>query len=183
MSWQIGNSPIWLIYQEAVVHCVSTSTGTGQACFTTSHGNIVNLTAESVPAGAPAGFTLPHGLFSFQVVGLANGQQVTITVELPTAVPAGTRWWKYHSGQWHDYNVPITVAGNTITITLTDGGPGDADLSEDGIITDPGGPGYPLAVGWETYPVNKAAVMAPWLALFGAIIAGAGLMVQRRRRA
>ena len=39
------------------------------------------------------------------------------------------------------------------------------------------------AVGWETHPLNKLAVAAPWIALFAAIIAGASLLVLRRRRA
>ena len=36
-------------------------------------------------------------------------------------------------------------------------------------------------VGWETYPINRLAVMAPWIALFGAIIAGALIFMRRRR--
>jgi hypothetical protein len=38
-------------------------------------------------------------------------------------------------------------------------------------------------VGWETYPVNRLAVMAPWIGLLTAIVAGATLLVLRRRRA
>jgi len=39
-----------------------------------------------------------------------------------------------------------------------------------------------LPVGWETYPVNKMRVLLPWIGLLGAIIAGASLLVLRRRR-
>jgi len=38
-----------------------------------------------------------------------------------------------------------------------------------------------LAVGWETYPVNKLRVLLPWIALLAAIIAGASLLVLRQR--
>jgi len=38
-----------------------------------------------------------------------------------------------------------------------------------------------VTVGWETYPVDKVRVLLPWIALLGAIIAGAGLLVVRRR--
>jgi len=172
---------------EILTVCVATATGTGTACFTPSHGTIANLEALTVPADPPEDYAFPHGMFSFQVVGLIPGETVTLTIQLPTAVPTGTKWWKYHAGQWHDYNVPITISGNTITITLTDGGIGDIDGIADGIITDPGGPGYPLlppvVVGWQGYPVNKLAVMAPWIALFAGIIAGAGVLMLRRRRA
>ena len=41
----------------------------------------------------------------------------------------------------------------------------------------------PVVVGWEGSPVNKAAVMAPWLALLAGLMAGATLLVMRRRRA
>ena len=40
----------------------------------------------------------------------------------------------------------------------------------------------PTTVGWETYPINKARVLLPWIALLGAIIVSASLLVLRRRR-
>jgi uncharacterized repeat protein (TIGR01451 family) len=40
----------------------------------------------------------------------------------------------------------------------------------------------PPPVGWETYPINKLAVLAPWIALAAVIISGASLLVLRRRR-
>jgi hypothetical protein len=45
---------------------------------------------------------------------------------------------------------------------------------------DPPGAG---AVGWQTYPTNKVRVLLPWIILGAAIIAGATLLVLRRRRA
>lgn len=42
--------------------------------------------------------------------------------------------------------------------------------------------GRNVAVGWETYTANKARVLLPRIALLGAIIAGASLLVLRRRR-
>jgi len=40
-----------------------------------------------------------------------------------------------------------------------------------------------IVVGWEAYPINGAAVLAPWIALFAALIVGTILLVMRRRRA
>jgi hypothetical protein len=40
----------------------------------------------------------------------------------------------------------------------------------------------PPPVGWETYPINKLAVLAPWIALAAVIISGASLLVLKRRR-
>jgi len=44
-----------------------------------------------------------------------------------------------------------------------------------------GNPTPPLTVGWEGSPVDKARVMAPWIALLS-VIAGASLLVLRRRQ-
>jgi len=165
---------------------VDTATGTGTAYFATSEGAIEGLEALPVPPDPPDGHTFPHGMFSFKVTDLDyDGQTVTITIDLPTPVPAGTKWWKYHDGQWHDYSIPITIDGNTITITLTDGGVGDVDdIARQ--VTDPGGLGYPLSpgysVGWDGSPVNKAAVVAPWIALFLVMMVGTTLLMLRRRQ-
>jgi len=43
-------------------------------------------------------------------------------------------------------------------------------------------PGPPLTVGWQPSPVDKLAVLAPWIALFALIITGASLLVLRCRR-
>jgi hypothetical protein len=79
----------------------------------------------------------------------------------------------------------MTIVGppNVITITLIDGGLGDDDGVANGTIDDQGGGGNPGAVGWETYPVSKARVLLPWIALLAAIAAGVSLLVLRRRRA
>ena len=64
---------------------------------------------------------------------------------------------------------------------LTDNGLGDGDDIL-GQITDDGGPGNAGTVGWATYPISKARVLLPWIALVTFAIAGAGLLVLRQRR-
>jgi len=44
-------------------------------------------------------------------------------------------------------------------------------------------PAPPVTVGWETYPTNRLAVLAPWIVLLAAILAGTSLLVVRRNRA
>ena len=167
---------------------IGTATGTGTASFATACGSISGLTSvpeESLPtaAGKP-NLAFPHGFFSFDITGLTAGQTVTVTITLPTGA-APIQYWKYHVPEgW--IQIPMTVVGppNVISITLQDGGLGDDDLTANGVIVDQGGPGS-LAVGpnvgWETYPINRLGVRAPWIALFGAIIAGALIFVRRRR--
>jgi len=159
--------------------CVLTVTGTGTAYFTPNHGTIEDLTAVATPSAPPV--VLPHGMFSFKVTGLTPGQPVSITIELPEPAPVGTEWWKYHAGSWYSLPIGDDDGDKIITITLTDGVfPGDTDGIA-GQITDPGGPGNPGSVGWETYPVNKVRVLLPWIALLAFIMAGASLLVLRWR--
>jgi len=40
----------------------------------------------------------------------------------------------------------------------------------------------PVTVGWETYPINKLAILAPWITLFTVIMAGASLLALKRRK-
>jgi nitrous oxidase accessory protein NosD len=151
----------------------------GLAYLTPSAGMIDDLAPVSPPAGAPVSF--PYGMFSFVVTGITG--QVTLTVELPGPVPVGTKWYKYNGGAWDPLPIGDDDGDNVITVTLTDNNPIHDEDSILGQITDQGGPGEPGSVGWETYPVSKARVMLPWLALLAAILAGAGVLVVRRRRA
>ncbi|MGB6874299.1 MAG: choice-of-anchor U domain-containing protein [Dehalococcoidia bacterium] len=167
---------------------VGTATGTGTASFVATGGPISGLTAVAegtLPTAGKPNLVFPHGFFSFDITGLTPGDTVTVTITLPPGA-APTQYWKYHpntQGGW--VQIPMVVVGppNVIRITLVDGGLGDDDGNINGTIVDQGGPGNPGAVGWETYPINKVRVLLPWIALFAAIIAGASLLVVRRRRA
>ena len=165
---------------------------TGTAKFGPSNGDIVDLVAVPVPPDPPDDVEFPHGMFEFKITGLAEGETVTLTIELPDpGVEPDFVWWKYDEDteEWHDLPISI-INANTMQLELTDGVyPGDLSAEADGTIVDPGGPGnpepeppFPVVVGWEGSRVNRLAVMAPWLALFGAM-AGAALVVVRRRRA
>jgi len=57
-------------------------------------------------------------------------------------MPTNTQYWKCINGQW--VNVTSLLGDNdgdnVLTLTITDGGLGDADGQANGVITDPGGP-------------------------------------------
>jgi len=165
---------------------VTTATGTGTASFAAPCGSISGLTAipeGSLPTTGKPNLAFPHGFFSFDITGLTPGQMVTVTITLPTGA-APTQYWKYHpntQGGW--VQIPMTVVSpNVIRITLVDGGLGDDDGLANGVIVDQGAPASG-AVGWETYPISKVRVFLPWIALLAAVMAGASLLVLRRRRA
>jgi hypothetical protein len=167
-----------------------TATGTGNATATLTGGGSACgfaptpqfVAVASVPAPPPAGYTFPHGLFSFTLVNCTPGGTVTFTVTYPNpSLPPGTQYWKFGptagdpSNHW--YVLPATLAGNTATFTITDGGLGDDDLVADGDIVDQGGPGAPsfldTAAGIPT--------LGEWaLLLFSALLGG--LLWRARRR-
>ena len=77
------------------------------------------------------------------------------------------------------------MAGNYVLIVTSSNGCTDSDnvvvslASENG---QGGPPAPPPTVGLETYPIDKLAVLAPWTTLLAPVIAGAGLLLARRRR-
>ena len=136
---------------------VETSTGTGTAAFSTDSGQFAGITGvaeDSLPQEArdnkPEGLMLPHGLFNFTITGLTPpGQSVTLTITLPSPVPMGSLWWKVNTtaenNTWYSLPIGSDNGDNVVTITLTDGGPGDNDGVVNGIIVDPSGIGIPSA--------------------------------------
>ena len=125
---------------------VATATGTGTATFATSKGYISGLTATAQGAltcGPKPDLSFPDGFFSFNITNIVpHGSTVTVTITLPSAVPVGTQYWKCQNGTW--VNVTSLLGDddgdNILTLTLTDGGLGDADGLANGTIVEPGGP-------------------------------------------
>ncbi len=54
------------------------------------------------------------------------------------------------------------------------------DMGADEYYVSPAPPSPPLEVGGDVYPVNKLAILAPWIALAAAVIAGTSVAVRRR---
>ena len=125
---------------------VETATGTGIAYFTSDAGTIADLTSVDeldLPLEGKPDIVFPHGFFSFNITGLAEGQTVVVTIMLPSNMPVGTQYWKYHAseGGWIQIPMGSDDGDNVITITLVDGGLGDDDGIANGKIVDQGGPG------------------------------------------
>jgi len=126
---------------------VPPSTGGGMATFATGAGSISNLATvaeNTLPAtGKPTGVSFPYGLFSFNINSIVPGSTVIVTITLPSALPAGSQYWKFQNNAWVNMTPYLgsNDGDNVITLTLKDGGPGDSDGVANGIIVDPGGPG------------------------------------------
>ncbi len=132
---------------------VPTATGTGSVTLTLTGGGstcaigaVTTLTDAAVPEDGPAGVLFPHGLVKATYAACDPGSTITVKLTFPAIppLPPGTQFWKYGPrpgipAAW--YVLPATIVGNMVTFQLTDGGLGDDDLTANGTIVDPGGPG------------------------------------------
>ncbi len=105
------------------------------------------------PGDTPTDAVFPAGFLSFGVQGLAPGGSATVQIILHTTpTEVITNYWKYGptpdnpAPHWYEFLYDGTtgaeVAGNVITLHFKDGARGDADLLENGVITDPGAPAF-----------------------------------------
>ena len=167
----------------------ATGTGSGTARASISGGTwvvdpaIARFVATSTVPGLPPGTTFPHGLLNLTLTGGGLGASATVVITYPSALPAGTVYWKYGrtrsntTAHWYQF-AGAAIAGNTITLTLTDGADGDDDLAANGVITDPGGPGVPGGTGGTGVPT-----LSEWgIILLSSFMAMFGLKQVRRRR-
>lgn len=158
-DWSSGDyqltSGYW--YRVGVTQTVATATGTGSATFAVDSGFLTCLAAvaqSGLDCSSAIGLNFPHGFFSFNITNIPPGSTVTITITLPSAVPAGTQYWKCQNGIWVDCTSLLgdNDGDNVLTLVLTDGGPGDADVTANGTIVDPGGPAVVVVAGTVAAP-------------------------------
>lgn len=170
------------LYTLEALPSVATATGTGSATFSTSSGTIQNLTAiseSSLPTEGKPDLEFPHGFFEFDITGLTAGETVTLTIELPSAVPEGSEYWKYGptggdpTPHWYQIAMGDNDGDKIITITLQDGDLGDDDLTANGVIVDQGGPGNPpvppTPSGVPAFPGVYVGIAAAFVAALLAI--------------
>ncbi len=95
---------------------------------------------------------MPFGLFSFRIEGLyANADNpalVDVTFYFPESLPSNLKWYKYDrvTDTMTNFSSNVVKDGDhNVIVTLTDGGPGDADGVVNGVIVDPSGLSADLA--------------------------------------
>lgn len=100
---------------------------------------VVTVDPAAVPP-APDGLDLPVGALAIQVSGIPAGSSTQVTISLPTRVNVVR---KLIAGAWSPFGPDGTTGawispdGRRITVTLRDGGRGDADGVANGVIDDP----------------------------------------------
>jgi len=100
---------------------------------------------------------LIYGLIDFKIKVDIPGSTAIVTLFFPEPVPEGYKWYKYSQSQgWIDYsaNVSINSARDQVSLTFTDGGTGDDDEEQNGIIKDPSGLGIAPS---NSGPVNTGS--------------------------
>ena len=160
----------------------ATSSGSGRAVIAATNRWVIDpansgfVSTGSLSGGPalPPGVTFPHGLMNLRLITGTAGTAATVTIAYPTALPAGTVYWKYGrtasipTAHWYQFPAAV-VAGNTITLTLTDGADGDDDMIANSVIVDPGGPGEPGGSNTAIPTLSEWAViiLSSLMALFG----------------
>lgn len=89
----------------------------------------------------PSGYSFPYGLISFNVHTANPGDTVQVTLTF-SSVPAGSKYYKVDGNGFYEFPGAV-INGNTVILTLTDGGQGDSDGLVNGVIVDPGGIAVP----------------------------------------
>lgn len=110
----------------------------------------VKTTDNPSPDDAPPDVEFPVGFFDFRVADVALGGSATVTVHLepgtqadtyymfgPTPEDPNPHWYPFI----HDGTTGAKVYSDRIELTFVDGQRGDDDLTVNGVIVDPGGPG------------------------------------------
>lgn len=175
---------------EPVDAMVPSATGTGNVSFISDAGTIEDLIAlneSDMPEENP-NVDFPHGLFRFNITRVNLGQIVNITIACPQDIPTTAQYWLCGPNgsidnpqplRWYEILMNSNDGDSVITITKQDGGIGDEDGVENGIIVDDGGPGIatlPIAAQVPTLtPIGLTALAGLLL-----VIGGSGIRKKRR---
>jgi len=117
--------------------------------------------------GRPFGFRFPDGLVRYTLRGVRPGGSVTVKISFPSGIPHGSKVFRVDLNGFQEWKNAV-VGGNQVTVTLTDGGSGDADGLVNGVIEDPVGVAVPEGAG------GSADLSNPVSAAGGCSVAGSG---------
>lgn len=159
-------------------------TGGGTGCHM-ADAPVAQPPAAVTPTAAPGGLVFPYGMLRFAATGCDTGGTATLVLTYPEPLPAQAQYWKWgrtlDRQEPHWFVVPSTIQGNTMTVSIQDGGLGDDDLEANGSITDPAGPAWPAAAG--SVNVQPVPTLGEWARLLlAALLSGVAWIGVRRRR-
>lgn len=166
------------IYTASFSDAVGLATSSGDISFLSVMNVMdININSDLLPSEA-----MPYHLFDFRVDGLPmnsnNPTSVEITFYFPSALPADTKWYKFDAatGWMSDYTNLVVINDNQVTLTLTDGGAGDADGVVNGVIIDPSGPALPDGANQSSNSSATSAVNSGGSGAYGPVLLVMGLL-------
>jgi chitinase len=96
---------------------------------------------DSYAYGKPT--RMPFGLINFKIAVAKPGDTAVVKLYFSKAASYFSKWYKYDpvADKWYDFSAYAKFASDlrSVTLTLKDGGPGDADGVANGVIVDPAG--------------------------------------------
>ena len=132
-------------YLTLVADSIDGKPGTGDGNTAT----LKNVQQLDAPADAPEDISMPLGLISFSAELQSTGTQESFSIYLNNDIEINGYWKQNNSGQWvnlasEEYGGAVVSEGNKIRLDfqVTDGGEFDDDGVANGVILDPGAPGY-----------------------------------------
>lgn len=130
------------------IKSLNTAVGNGQMGVSVQGSSTVTGNPEigAVDPASISPVSLPHsmplGLFGMRLNVAAPGDTASVVVYFSQAASQDASWYMYDSNNgWTDYSdyAAFSPDRRSATVTLTDGGHGDADGTANGIIVDPSG--------------------------------------------
>jgi chitinase len=107
---------------------------------------LISAMSNEIPKGDARAvndpISLPYGLFEYRLEGVEPGSSLQVKVYLPTPIEDGAGWYQLGvDSDWVDYNQYARISSDrkSVTLELKDGGYGDIDGVENGIIVDRSG--------------------------------------------
>jgi len=115
---------------------------------------LVDVAPQTVPGSPapPGGVAFPVGLVAFDVLVTPAGSAASVDIILPAGT-APTDYWTLHGGTWAQFSGMMTIAGDTVTLLLMDGGVGDRDGLSNGVIAHRGGAAVATSPTPEVVPL------------------------------
>ncbi|MBN1417482.1 MAG: SBBP repeat-containing protein, partial [Planctomycetes bacterium] len=146
----------------------------------------VDVISNPSPDDAPPGVAFPFGFLRFRVIDLSPGDAIDVDVHVSGGWTIDAYWMHgptpdHPAPHWYEFVFDGTtgaeITGSTITLHFVDGLRGDADITANGTIVDPGAP---AVVGMVLFRrgdanVDGGADMSDAVAILGHLFLGGPL--------
>ena len=132
--------------QEANMMSVNTVEGQAMVGVEPVHDDVRLVSVKSLPTDSipDALVKMEFGLIGFKLYLKRGVTRASVTIHFSTQVSRDARLYKYHPDSgWQVYDNAVFAANRkSVTLMLVDGGMGDEDGVENGVIVDPSGIAY-----------------------------------------